>query len=206
MNKTLSGLLLATALGGVQVEAAPIVSNFDTGAEGWQLVGDASGKPWAEYGSGYIYGRDAAQGGLWYFQAPDKFLGNMLGAYGEAFSFDFNHSGSGRYLGASSFVTIWGAGTSMVMAGPVPPKSTWSHYSFDLEEGAGWLTAGVETSEDVMKQILSDITQIRIRGEYIYSTDTGYLDNVSLRVPEPGTLLLLGMGLLILSGVSRRKA
>lgn len=194
-------------------KAALITSTFDDGAEGWRLAGATTSG--AKYSSGgdFIFGVDTAKGGLWYFEAPKTFLGDLSGAYNQYFNFDSNFTSSGRTLGSGSLLTIFGGGTSIVMNGTIPLKSSsvFESFSFQLNESSGWLTSGVSSTASVIKHVLSDVTQIRIRGEFGYGADTGRLDNVSVNVlpkvnivPEPGALSILALGLLGLPFLSKR--
>lgn len=77
--------------------AAVVTSTFDSGADGWTISGDAtSGLPifLATGGNpgGHIEADDSVSGGVWYFQAPSKFPGDLSGAYGELLQFDLRQN------------------------------------------------------------------------------------------------------------------
>jgi hypothetical protein len=68
-------------------------STFDNDNEGWIGLGDTNDSPadWISKGGnpgGYAQVVDQSVGGVWYFQAPKKFLGNKCPAYGQKLSFD----------------------------------------------------------------------------------------------------------------------
>lgn len=163
--------------------AALIKSDFTNGTEGWYLPGDAttSYAKWAS--SGYIYGDDRAKGGIWYFGAPKKFLGDLSGAFGNSFDFSTTWKSSGRTLSASNLLYIWGNGQSITYGPTRPRENSWTDYSLTLDDSVNWNFSGggYATNKDILN-ILSNVSAIWIRGEWGYGSDRGYLDNISLQV------------------------
>ena len=202
----ISLIISCTALAPATLSAA-IVSTFETNTDGWSVVGDIVGP--ATFSStggnpgGHIFINDAVTGGVTYFVAPAKFLGDQSASYGTPFTFDLRQSYTG---GANQFddvdVFLVGAGLTLVFDAPVAPgNGVWTSYSFTLVETAGWRIsslAGVAPSQAQMQNVLGDITSIRLRAEFQTGADTGSLDNVVL-VPEPSSALLLLSGALFLS-------
>ena len=59
-------------------ETGPI-SRFNIDAEGWTITGDAqSDSTMPDFDDGIICAKDDAVGGVWFFDAPAKFLGDLV--------------------------------------------------------------------------------------------------------------------------------
>lgn len=179
-------------------------SDFSVDDQGWRLVGDSTtavptyeatgGNP-----GGFVRGFDQVVGGVWFWQAPAKFLGNDSAAYGHTLTYDLRMRGSGPLFDDSD-VILDGAGLSLHFdTSPVPADVPWTSYSVLLDETAGWRVgslAGPLATQVQIQDVLSDVTGLRIRGEFIVGPDNGDLDNVVLNanstaVPEPSSLVLL---------------
>lgn len=164
------------------------ISTFDFDNEGWGCNGDpesnsaywfsGTGNP-----GGHIQMTDASTGGTWYFIAPAKFLGPKCDAYGKFLRYD---QFANNVSNANTFadVELKGGGLTLVFDHPILPASTWTHYDLFLREDAGWrinTTNGFVPTQAQFKQVLSNITSIRIRGEFHhFAVDFGGLDNVRL--------------------------
>jgi gliding motility-associated-like protein len=164
------------------------ISTFDFGNEDWRCDGDpeSSSAYWFSSGGnpgGHIRMTDASTGGTWYFIAPAKFRGSKCDAYGKFLRYDQFAS---NVSNANTFadVELKGSGITLVFDHPILPKSTWTHYDLFLREDAGWrinTTAGLVPTQAQFKQVLSNITSLRIRGEFHhFAVDFGGLDNVLL--------------------------
>ncbi len=191
--------------------AAVVASTFDSDAEGWIISGDAtSGVPTflATGGNpgGHIEADDSVSGGVWYFQAPSKFLGDLSGAYGELLRFDLKQTGSGSQF-SSNDVILNGGGLELTLdtlANPLP-VGEWVSYSVRLDVSETWMNGGAAATAADVLFVLSSLDRLRIRGEYISGSDTGRLDNVSVSVvPIPAAVYFLGSGLLGLLARRRR--
>jgi len=190
-----------------------ISSNFDTNAEGWVVSGDStSGVPTyiASGGNsgGHIEADDTVSGGVWYFDAPDKFLGNMAGTYNQALQYDLKQTGTGDQFNARD-VILNGAGIELKYFGnsnPLPLGS-WVSYSVILGESAGWQNGNVAASVTDILTVLGSLDRLRIRGEFITGPDTGRLDTVSINtVPIPGAAWLFGSALAGFFGIAKRRS
>ena len=195
------------------IASAAITSTFNADSDGWSAIGDfAAPVQWVATGgnpAGHIEIPDAVLGGVTFFVAPAKFLGDKSAAIGSALTFDLQQLISG---GANQFndsdVVLTGNGITLVYDLPTNPAiGSWTSYSVPLV-ASGWTVSslgGAAASESQFQQVLASLTQLRIRAEYQTGADTGLLDNVSL-VPEPTNVAMLLLGLAIVLGVIRVRA
>jgi len=181
---------------------AAVISTFDSGDEGWRITGDAqSGSvipDWYSTGGnpdGYISARDDVQGGTWYFQAGPDFQGDFSSAYGTLLTFDLRQSGTHSQFNNVD-VYISGAGTALAFDTSYNPGTDWTGYAVELSELAGWKVNdlnGPAATQQQVQSVLANISNFRIRGEYISGSDVGDLDNVYM-VPEPASAILFALG------------
>ena len=191
--------------------AALVESTFDSDEDGWLVSGDATsvvpsyvaidGNP-----GGHIKADDTASGGIWYFQAPGKFLGDISGAFGQLLRFDLKQSGGGGQISRDDLI-LNGAGFELTLefdSNPLPVDE-WVSYAISLDDNAPWMNGGGLASNADILAVLSSLDRMRIRGEYINGADTGRLDNVSVNVvPIPAAVYMLGSGLLGIVGLKKR--
>jgi len=208
-----ASVLAAVAFAITGIASAAITSTFDADSDGWSAIGDfAAPVQWVPAGgnpAGHIEIPDAVLGGVTFFVAPAKFLGDKSAAIGSALTFDLQQLISG---GANQFndsdVVLTGNGITLVYDLPTNPAiGSWTSYSVPLV-ASGWTVSslgGAAASESQFQQVLASLTQLRIRAEYQTGADTGLLDNVSL-VPEPTNVAMLLLGLAIVLGVIRDRA
>ncbi|MEN6520297.1 MAG: laminin B domain-containing protein [Armatimonadota bacterium] len=214
--KVVSAAALFVLLSASMAQCSVLASStFDNDNDGWKITGDAqqgsSAPYWAASGGnpgGFIYATDDVQGGVWYWSAPGKFLGNMSAAYGYTLDFDLMQTPTDTQFEADD-VIITGGGLTMKLNTSYNPGNKWTHYSVNLAQGAGWTVNGAAAASSSINTVLSSVTSIWIRGEYRTGSDTGSLDNVKLSgaVPEPGSLagLASGLGALMMGFIRRRK-
>lgn len=208
----LAGAVTAFLLHGA-AQAATVTSNFDFDSEGWLVVGDAtSGIPtWVASGGnpgGHIEADDTVSGGVWYFDAPAKFLGSRPGAYGGLLSFDLKQTGSGSQFDSADVILNGGGLELRIDVGNPLPVGTWVSYSIALHESAGWTRGSAAATAGDLQTVFDALDRLRIRGEFITGSDTGRLDNVSLSaVPIPAAVWLFGPAVagLLASGAARRR-
>ena len=143
----------------------------------WQTSGGNPG--------GWIRVTDAKQGGLWYFVASQAYAGNKCDAYGKYLRYDqFTSDTLNQFISSTSpEVVLDGGGLTLAFNNAQNPQLSWTHYDLLLAEGAGWQVGGYTgppATEAQIRAVLSDVTSLRIRGEYRSSDDFGGLDNVIL--------------------------
>lgn len=167
-----------------------ITTSFDTDAEGWQIKGDAQGggsdPDYVESGGnpdGHICANDDVEGGIWYFSAPPKFLGDQVGAYDGQLQFDLKQSSTDQQFADDDIVLRNETRTIVYDFGneTTHPGTNWTSYSVTLEaSNEGWTFAsGGEVSSADFRAILANLTELSIRGEYVDGFDRGCLDNVA---------------------------
>lgn len=184
-------------------------SNFSTGDDGWTAAGDASG-PLTWNPGGYVSIDDQTIGGVTFFIAPTKFLGNQSAAFGTHLTFDLQqiYPGSPNQF-EDGDVILQGAGLTLVFdTGYYPANGAWTSYAVPLIASEGWRVSslnGSAASDEQLLAVLSDLSALKIRAEYQSGPDTGLLDNVAL-VPEPSTygLMLIGLSAFAAMGWRRR--
>ncbi len=203
---------LLAAVCSLSLPSLAATSDFATDSEGWTAMGDSEGPlTWADSGGnpgGHVLIDDRTVGGVTYFVAPAKFLGNQSAAVGSLLSFDLKQV----YPGAanqfdSPDVVLKGAGLTLAFdIATHPTNGGWTSYAVPLTAGA-WrldsLTGALATSAQ-LGDVLANLSGLSIRAEYQTGADTGYLDNVAL-VPEPASVALLLAGLGVIGVAARRR-
>jgi len=172
--------------------AEPVVisSTFDTGVDGWTVYGDGSGPTWVSTGGvegGYISSTDQGQGVYWYVRAPAKFLGNKSTAYGQDLTFQLKQSATDSQGASQPDVVLIGGGLTLVYDAPANPGTSWTPYTVRLDESGGWVKSslgGTAATASEVQNVLENLTEIRIRGEFRSGADTGGLDSVTMTLSE----------------------
>lgn len=163
-------------------------SVFESDDEGWTLTGNGEGtrpqlKSTGGNPAGNICGQDSADGDIWYFVAPQKYLGDQSGRYGNRLTFDLKQ-GSMYSQVKGRDVIIQGGGLAITINFRFTPSLDWTPYSLPLETGSRWMydeptgPTGDVTEAD-FRAVLKDVTTLRIRGEFFDGpNDVSCLDNV----------------------------
>ena len=178
-----------------------ITSTFDTDDEGWTVFGDAEGgTATPDYNAtggnpgGYLSADDDVAGGTWYWTASDAFLGDRSGSFERMLSFDLRQSATSSQFDNADLI-LQGGGMELRFDTAENPGTDWTPYAVLLSIDAGWTVGNTEEAptEAEFIAVLSDLTALRIRGEFRTGADTGSLDNVILETApttaaEPGTV------------------
>lgn len=162
-------------------------SGFVADADGWLISGDAqstSVKPdFSGTGGnpdGLISAQDDVTGGVWYFVAPAKYLGDNASIAGKALKFDLKVDKVPTNPFPDIDVKLIGGGVTLVFDTPNNPTEQWTSYTVPLT-AAGWKVgklSGMAATDADMTTVLKDTTALWIRGEFNEGPDTGSLDNV----------------------------
>lgn len=197
--KLVLGLLTAMLLSVCVLShtVADVSSTFDAGIDGWRAVGpyycpsnvydgpyDTTyvGPFTPEWDPPFIQLADPSSY-YYYWQAPAKFLNAMGNAYGTTLSYDLKQvAGQGTKLSEADIV-LAGSGLVLVKAIGQPPNTYWTHYEIPLVETAGWRKgslAGAAPTREEFQEVLSLMTALRIRAEFISGDETCGLTNVRL--------------------------
>lgn len=206
------------AIGVSQGHAAVLVSsNFDNpvdGVDGWTVMGDGSPPAYFAAGGnpgGYISTTDQGTGGVVYWSAPAKFLGDKSAAFGGRLTFELQQSTTDSQFTittANPVVRLIGNGVVLNLLG-TGPGTSFTPYSADLSASGGWISGGVAASDAQIQNALANLTAVQIRAEFAFIVgDVNGLDNVAIHsadaaIPEPSTIGLCGLGL-ALAGAGRR--
>lgn len=176
----------------VQTGDEPIIESlFKNDAEGWKIVGDAQGgyeeasfSPDGGVIDGYIYADDDVTGGVWFFAAPAAYKGNKDIYYNATLSFSlFQDSSLSNQFKNSDIIFKNGDKQITYTYGEDNyPRTEWTSYIVNISAGNGWLkgdynSTEVATEADI-KEVLNNVTDFWIRGEFESGPDTGGLDKV----------------------------
>jgi Ca2+-binding RTX toxin-like protein len=172
-----------------------ITSDFKDGVDGWSFTGDVKEFRTIDSGGnpdGFLEIVDYASGPTCYFVAADKFLGDKLAFHGGTLSFDLRQSSLSSQFNDTD-VVITGGGLSLVLDTAYNPGLDWTNYQVTLDTTSDWristLTGDVAT-DDQIRQVLADISDLWIRAEYVVGNDTDGLDNVILKAADANVRLL----------------
>ncbi len=183
MLACLGACLISAGAVGAASAAITEKSDFDASTDGWTVQGDVSGPAThvATGGNpnGHVSVIDSTVGGVMYWNAPAKFLGNQQNKYGGRLTFDLRQSLTDSQFDTED-VRLAGAGLTLV-GDIVAPTTAFTHYVLPLR-AAYWVKSGTATPPTTaeLKAVLGAVTSLQIRAEYRTGPDTDDLDNVVL--------------------------
>lgn len=168
-----------------------VTSTFSSSSDGWIIRNnDESGSSDPNYVAtggnpdGHISADDNRPNITWFFQAPSKFHGDFSAALGLTLTFDLKQSSLSSQFDLRD-VVLSGGGLSIHLDTRANPGTEWTSYIIRLDETADWgvgSLSGPAATESDMLTVLSDLTNLLIRGEFVSGPDTGSLDNVVLNL------------------------
>lgn len=169
-------------------------SGFETGDDGWTIVGDAqatSVKP--DYSGtggnpdGLISAKDDVAGGVWFFKAPARYLGDNAALAGKRLQFDLKLDADPTDPFDDIDVKLSGGGVVLAYdAATKPAGGRWTTFTVPLAPDAAWKKndlEGAAATEADFTAVLANTTELLIRGEFNTGADTGALDNVRWGAP-----------------------
>ena len=176
-------------------QSKPVAASyFNKDDEGWTVVGDAQ---WGQSkpsfrtmnGNGYLTATDEVMSEVWYWKAPQSFGGNRLSCYNYRLKFDLRQATVENQFDDVDVILQSKDSLRVVFDTPQNPSYNWTSYSIPLNERAGWKLGNLDgpiPNQRQFKLILENLKYIWIRGEFMYGTDVGFLDNVVLEGPDLG--------------------
>lgn len=160
----------------------PVVSSFETGDEGWELIGGAfagATSPIWNSEEKYVYAIDVQ---FAYWTAPAAYLGNFSTAYGRFLEFDA--AWEDDCCSPDPHVILAGGGITLVHRPVYPARRAGSSFLIRLEESEQWYdyATGARATEADIRLALGNMTQLRLR-----AGDSGYswIDNVRFGSTTP---------------------
>jgi hypothetical protein len=118
---------------------------------------------------------------VWYWSAPDKFLGDLSSSYGKKLKFSLKQSSVNDQFDDADII-LKGAEMTLVYDTPNNPGTDWTDYVIVLTE-EGWhynTTDGDAVTKEDFQKVLKNVTNLYIRGEFVNGDDTDGLDEVVL--------------------------
>ena len=193
---SVSEIAVADALGTRSSSLNPfgIVSRFQGGNEGWQVVQDGTKTDLTTHSSeaaysssdgdgkdGYITARDEVGHAAWYWRAPGRFLGDASFAYGRTLEFDLKQTLTDAPFDGPDVILIGQDGQRLIYRKPGDnPGKEWTNYRVPLRESGDWRVdpGGSPVTSEQFIGVLSTLEELLIRGEFRTGDDTSSLDNV----------------------------
>ena len=192
---------------------APEFSTFNVNDEGWVVQGDPdltyeeSGVAVPEYGGEYageyIWVNDSVSGGVMYWVAPSKYLGDKSHYHGKYLKYALREFYRDGYaFPAADVMLVSNDGTILVYFNRdnydnYKPDDSWTNqYEIKLDSSAGWKDAtGISLSstgsfltqysdeltsatDTQISGVLGSLAALYIRAEFTHGADIDALDNV----------------------------
>jgi hypothetical protein len=151
--------------------------------DGWSRQGDCTltQSPTGGNPGGCLMAVDAATGQVFYYVAPEKFLGDKSSAVRLTYDIKWVASAGVPVFAWDREVELAGGGMVLIYHPGGPPRNIWVSCVVPFAPSAHWtnITSRPRPStEDDFKVVLSSLGKLAIRGEFGHGPETGYLDNV----------------------------
>ncbi|MGO3260394.1 MAG: laminin B domain-containing protein [Mesonia sp.] len=171
---------------------AIVDSLFRNDAEGWTIVGDAQGgfieasySPDGGIIEGYIYADDDVTGGVWYFSSPNSYHGNKQEYYGATLKYSLFQNSNMSNQFAREDIIFKSDEQQIYYEIATYPTADWTNYSVKIDESSAWRYGTFEGENTLatkaqIKEVLSNVTDFWIRGEFESGSDDGGLDKVEI--------------------------
>ncbi|MCI0748127.1 MAG: hypothetical protein L0Y58_22200 [Verrucomicrobia subdivision 3 bacterium] len=173
-----------------------VQSTFDGTDDGWLVSGNNGTDlpvclPEGGQSGGYVSSANGENGTVWYWIAPESYLGDRSANYDGTFQFALMQNGT---TSPEVTVIIAGAGLTLVYTVPQPIGTDWTTYTVSLNEIAGWYNYDEQrpATQAEIVQVLSALENLIIKVDYQGGTGSVALDNVVLLPPrtQPSNWLL----------------
>jgi WD40 repeat protein len=175
----------------------PVASRFENGnSEGWYTLNEdytrgATSTPRVDSAlfpqgrNSWLVADDSLQTKEFGWHAPREYHGDHSDKFGKFLHYSIWTTGS-EAAWSDCYVRLRGAGKIVYVNGTKlspPVASVWKTYSIKLDSSGGWWVFrgrsgdGPATDQD-LKEVLADVTDLRIKGDFGPGPNTGCLDNV----------------------------
>lgn len=157
--------------------------------EDWTIIGKAQGnyvKASSSTNFDYIHGVDDATGGVWFFDAPDCYLGNRSKYYGATLTYSqFQKSAMSKQFEREDILIKSGDQQIFYQISTFPAEE-WTDYSVKIDENSGWRYGTFKNNNSTaatkaqIEDVLSNVTKFWIRGEFEVGPDESGLAKVQI--------------------------
>lgn len=162
----------------------------------WTVFGDGTDLTFStddpEAPDGFICARDQSAGETWYFEAPPEVIAAINANRGGVLEYALKLLQDGTQYEQYDVMLTVGNGILLVYQYEYfPMVDSWMYYQIPLYAGAGWVDpdGGMSTDDPAMfEQMMADVTQLHIRGEFLNGSDSACLGNVRLSSWEDAAL------------------
>lgn len=166
----------------VYVAGLVLSSDFVSDDEGWMVSGESSGL--LHDAAGFICSSANPPAGVWYYTAPEAWLGDRSVVYGGTLNYEIRQGPTDEERSDLFDVSLEGAGTAIYYKAPRLPAADWTSIRVPLAEGSGWYNREQQAvTRSQFQAVLQDLSGLLIRGHYYVGETPGCLDSVQLIRP-----------------------